>query len=387
MVIVVESTDAGIDNLIALSRIFLSKDGNGRDVGLGHCSSAALSDMTHIKPPIPKRKGPNPINFLILLKIRNKKPLSIYAIYKIGNGIPCYTEDMKNFADKAKATLKAINDLRPVDSNKGTFGHAYILGGSLEYSGAPYLSYSASSAYRGGIGYAHLALPRSLIHPFMLKDPQAILTPMSEHEDGFLKYNEEELSSICNKAKGIAFGMGAGVSIEVANITKYLLKHYSGVLLFDADALNSISEYALTGLLKEHVGQLILAPHLREFSKLSGLPLEEVEAKQKELAEEYAAKWNCILVLKSYKTYVSDGKETYEVSEGNSGLAKAGSGDLLSGLIIGLSWAYPALPLLDLAATGSYVLGKAAENVSKKRGGKEFATTAFDIVNAIPEVF
>ena len=85
---------------------------------------------------------------------------------------------MKYFADKANAVLKAINGLRPTDSNKGTFGHAYIIGGSLQYSGAPYLTYSASSAYRGGIGYAHLALPRSLIPSFMLKDPQAIIAPI-----------------------------------------------------------------------------------------------------------------------------------------------------------------------------------------------------------------
>ena len=293
---------------------------------------------------------------------------------------------MKYFADKANAVLKAINGLRPTDSNKGTFGHAYIIGGSLQYSGAPYLSYSASSAYRGGIGYAHLALPKSLTPSFMLKDPQAIITPMNEDEDGFLKYDEAELSSICNKAKGIAFGMGVGISKDAADIAIYLLKHYSGVLLFDADALNSIAEYSLTGLLKEHIGQLVLTPHLKEFSRLSGLPLEVVEARQEELAKEYASRWNCVLVLKSHKTYVSDGKETYELAEGNSGLAKAGSGDLLSGLIIGLSWAYPSLSLLDLAATGSYVLGKAAENVSKKHGGIEFATTAFDIVNAIPEV-
>ena len=250
---------------------------------------------------------------------------------------------MKHFADKANAVLKAINGLRPTDSNKGTFGHAYIIGGSLQYSGAPYLTYSASSAYRGGIGYAHLALPKSLIPSFMLKDPQAIITPMNEDKDGFLKYDKGELSTICNKAKGIAFGMGVGISKDAADIAIYLLKHYSGVLLFDADALNSIAEYSLTGLLKEHIGQLVLTPHLKEFSRLSGLPLEVVEARQEELAKEYASRWNCVLVLKSHKTYVSDGKETYELAEGNSGLAKAGSGDLLSGLIIGLSWAYPSL--------------------------------------------
>lgn len=292
---------------------------------------------------------------------------------------------MENFADKAKATLEAINALRPADSNKGTFGHAYIIGGSFAYSGAPYLSYSASAAYRGGIGYAHLALPKSLIPAYMLKDPQAILTPMEE-ENGFLKFNKDELDALLKNAKGIAFGMGAGNNIETFKIAEYLLNNYHGVLLLDTDALNAIAKYGTTDCLNNHVGQLIITPHLLEFSRLSGIDVKEVGAKQKELDEEFARKWNCVFVLKSHHTYASDGTTTYEITSGNSGLAKAGSGDLLSGLIIGLSWAHPSVSALKLSSFACTILGKAAEKIAHSRAGITFATTAADIISAIGSV-
>ena len=282
-------------------------------------------------------------------------------------------------------TLLEIESLRIRESNKGTYGHAYIIGGSFSYSGAPYLSYGASAAYRMGIGYAHLAIPKSLVPAYMLKDPQAIITSMDE-SNGFLRFNKEEFDALMKDAKGIAFGMGAGNNEETAKVAQYLLSNFGGMLLLDADALNSIASYGYLGNLERHVGPLVLTPHLKEFSRLTGIAIDEIEARQKELAKEFAKKWNCVLALKSHRTYVSDGESTYEVSAGNSGLAKAGSGDLLSGLIIGLSWAYPSIPLIKIATLGCSLLGKAAEYVSKNNGGLEFATTAFDIINAIPMI-
>ena len=296
-----------------------------------------------------------------------------------------YNVSMVNFEAIFKQTLGSIEALRKRGSNKGSYGHSYILGGSLQYSGAPYLSYSASLSYRGGIGYVHLALPKSIVPAYILKDPQALITPMEE-KDGFLKFDKDKLDAIMGKAKGIAFGMGVGNNIETAKIAEYLLNSYHGVLILDADALNAIAKFNLTGLLFSHVGPLVISPHLLEFSRLTGIDVKEVEAKQRELAKEYAKKWNCTIVLKSFFTYVSDGEETYEITSGNSGLAKAGSGDLLSGLIVGLTWAYPNMGMLELSSFASYLLGKAADQVARKRNGVGFATNAEDIVKAIGDV-
>ena len=281
-------------------------------------------------------------------------------------------------------TLREIESLRPAASHKGNYGKVTILGGSSAYPGAPLLSASASLAYRGGSGYVTLALPKSLIPSARGLNPELLLESVNEDSEGFLSPNEEDYSKVL-RSDAIAFGMGTGWRTSTKEIALSLINHCTSCLLLDADALNSLSgekEFVCP----PHSCALILTPHLKEFSRLSGIEVSEVEKHQKELCEEYARKWNCVLVLKSNTTAISDGSSTYWVTSGNAGLAKAGSGDTLSGLIVGLAWASKKIPWVKLAATASTWMGKAAENFAKEHNGLSFLLTPEDVVKEIPKV-
>ncbi len=266
---------------------------------------------------------------------------------------------------------------RKRNSHKGSYGKAAIVAGSIEYTGAAYLSTAA--CLRSGVGYTTLFLPKELLPYYVLKAPEALLCPLCEGSR--YAFNEESMQKLLGY-DAIAYGMGMGVSEEVYLGVQWLLKHYGGKLLLDADGLNSVAKYG-QGSLQNSKCQVLLTPHVKEFSRLSGASVEEIEKRGVELAQEFAKTQGVTLALKNALTAVTDGKRTAFNAAGNSGQAKGGTGDVLSGLTVGLL-AQGMLPF-EGVLLGSYLVGRSAEIAVEELG--EYSLTASDCIANVGKAF
>lgn len=246
---------------------------------------------------------------------------------------------------------------RSGDCNKGDFGYIALIGGSLRYGGAAKLANMAAAAMRGGAGVVKLAVPRDIalsVAPYLL---ESTLFPLSS-KDGELTFDQEELEELLHNVNSAAFGMGCGTGDGVKQTLCYLLKNFYGSLVVDADGLNCLAQMGV-GLLDECAPKVILTPHAKEFARLSGTDTQTVIEQGTELSERFAAEHRVILLLKGATTAITDGKDTLLVKRGCAGMATAGSGDVLSGVIAALC-GYNT-NLLHATATAAYVNGLAGE--------------------------
>lgn len=269
---------------------------------------------------------------------------------------------------------------RPNFSNKGTYGYTALIGGSKRYSGAVRLAGMANAAMRAGAGVVKVALPGALYHDLLSLILESTVFPLSDR-DGEAVFNEAELAELVANVKTVAFGMGIGVSEETSKILTYLLKNYKGRLIIDADGLTMLSRMDRS-VLKGAAGKVVLTPHLKEFERLTGKPMQEILAAPVDIAREYASETNTIVLLKGPSTIITDGRVTYITDAGCPGMATAGSGDVLSGI---LSAVCANGELVRAVAVGAYINGKAGELAQEKYGA--ISMVASDTVECIPEVF
>lgn len=264
---------------------------------------------------------------------------------------------------------------RRKNTNKGSFGTAVILAGSVRYSGAPFLS--AAAALRCGCGYTRLALPASIFPHAVGKIPEVILTRAPD-EDGFLAFDREFLDGLLG-ANAIAVGMGSGVTRGLYDSVAYLLTNYKGTLILDADALNALAEYG-TDILCEKSCRVILTPHPGEFARLFGKTIPEVLADGISLARFYSCSFGVTILLKGHASIITNGRSVLLNAEGTPALAKGGSGDVLSGIIASLAARGVNAP--EAAACGAYLLGRAGVLAAEELG--EYSVCATDVVAALP---
>ena len=269
-------------------------------------------------------------------------------------------------------------------SNKSDYGYVALIGGSLRYSGAVRLAAMASAAVRSGAGVVKTAAPASLCPLIAPQSLEATLFPMPE-KDGELLFDEESLAALVRGIRAAAFGMGAGLSSETEKIVRWLLTHFSGTLVIDADGLNALSRMEDgKRLLRESAARVILTPHAMEFCRLLGLPrdtgVREVLENPIPQAQAYARETGATVLLKGPATVVTDGERTVLVDRGCPGMATAGSGDVLSGVLAALcgSCGDP----LTAAASAAWVAGRAGELAEAEFGAVSMA--AGDTVGKLP---
>ena len=263
-------------------------------------------------------------------------------------------------------------------SNKSTYGYVGLIGGSARYIGAVKLAALANAAMRGGAGVVKLAAPGSLCVALRPEVLEATLFPLSER-DGDLVFNAAELEAYVKGLKAIAFGMGAGLSAETGRLLTWLLQNYTGALVIDADGLNALAK-AEKALLKNAACRVLLTPHNMEFSRLSGHSVAEIAADPIPLARAYARETGVTLLLKGPATVITDGDRVLLTDRGCPGMATAGSGDVLSGVLAALC-GYNA-DLLLAAAAGAWINGRAGELAQAEIG--EISMTAGDTAAHIP---
>ena len=260
-----------------------------------------------------------------------------------------------------KREIKNLFPKRKKHTNKGDYGKVMLIGGSKNLNGAILLSANALSPLLLGCGYSCIGIPRSLHLLYALKNLENIYYFFDDN-DGNIVFNEEQIKKILHYDV-ISIGMGIGVSEEVYKIISYLLKNYSNKLLIDADGLNSLAKYGVD-ILINHKCEVILTPHLKEFSRLINLSIEEINEKYVDFAMFFAKKYNINLVLKSNVTLITNGNETYLNVNGTPALAKGGSGDVLSGIISGVLT--KENDTLFECAAGCYILGRCSELACEK---------------------
>lgn len=265
------------------------------------------------------------------------------------------------------------------DSHKGAYGYVGILGGCREYAGAVKLANLSASALRAGAGVATLIVPQSLsqsVSPYLLESTLATMPDC----DGKMIADLAKLDAILAGKKALAVGMGWGTSPDYAILLEHILRTKELSLVIDADGLNTLATMDQS-LLKTTRCRVLLTPHCKEFERLSRYSVEEIRKDPIGCATSYALQNRVCLLLKGPCTVVTDGNETILVNRGCAGMATAGSGDVLSGILAGLLGYAPLSPLT--AACGAYVAGLAGELAQAKTN--PVSMVASDTVSKISE--
>ena len=265
-------------------------------------------------------------------------------------------------------------------AHKGTYGYTALIGGSRKYCGAIRLAAMANAAMRSGAGVVKLAVP-DLLYPVIVPAVlESTLFPLRDNGEEIL-FEEKAAAELIANIRTAAFGMGIGTGDGAARLLEYLLEHFSGRLIVDADGLTLLSRLGKDRIRKASCS-LILTPHLKEFSRLSGLEIGEIQAAPIVSAETYARENGVILLLKGPSTIITDGKTTYLTDTGCPGMATAGSGDVLSGILAAVASFAPD-PLLGTAAA-AWINGKAGEAAQDRMGS--VSMTAGDTAACVPEI-
>lgn len=287
---------------------------------------------------------------------------------------------MDDFRKITEEDVKSLFNKRDRDCNKGSFGYVGIMGGCPSYSGAVKLANMAQAALRSGCGVSRLIVPESIsnsVSPYLL---ESTLYQIPCDENGMMTMPPLNAFS---KLKALSVGMGWGISDIYPEILRNIFKKLNLNLILDADALNTLgSNKMYLEYLLETECKVVLTPHLMEFSRLSGYSIEEIKANKVKLAKEFSNKYHAILLLKGADTVVTDGNNVIICDRGTPGMATAGSGDVLSGILTGLLGYLPAT--VETVAAGAFINGMAGELAADKY--TEISMTAGDTVSMISNV-
>ena len=274
---------------------------------------------------------------------------------------------------------KSLLPQRPENSHKGTFGKVLNIAGSLNYQGAAYLS--SIAALKAGAGYITLASIQSVLNNIAAKTPDITFLPLRDSynqciaSDGFL-----EIKDTSKNYTVISIGSGLSSKPAVTAFVDEALKELSETnmpVIIDADALNAIANLSVTKL----PAVSVITPHPKELSRLLNVPVEEIQNDRVQYAKFASKKFAATVVLKGKDTVIASGEDIFINTTGNSALAKAGSGDVLTGIISG--FAAQGLDIKNAAILGVYIHGFTGELASKVL--TEYSVLASDLLNYIPE--
>lgn len=259
--------------------------------------------------------------------------------------------------------MKNLLPKREENSNKGTFGTVLNVAGCNKYRGAAYLS--SCAALKVGAGKVVLASQERVLDSIAEKCPEIILQ---------LRKDVKSL----NDYSSVVLGCGLSTDRSAKQIFKKILNLTQNVnlpLVIDADGLNILSEENLK--LNKNT---ILTPHPKEMARLMGVEVGEILKESEKWVKKCSEKYNCVAVLKMHKTLVCFENNFYENNSGNSALAKAGTGDVLAGMIGG--FLAQGMSCFDAAKLSVYLHGRAGELASFDLS--EYGVLASDVLKYIP---
>jgi hydroxyethylthiazole kinase-like uncharacterized protein yjeF len=280
---------------------------------------------------------------------------------------------------------KALSDRpRPADSNKGRFGHILVIGGARGKSGAPCMS--SVAALRAGAGLVTAAVAQSILPTIASVTPELMTVPLLEGAQGEISSRNLEgalLGPILEKKSVVAIGPGLGEEKEAVDFFLGLLERTSVPMVIDADALNALAAHP--GKLNGRGRLLVLTPHPGEMARLAGMSIKEVEANREGLARQFATSNGVTLVLKGWRTLIAhpDGRIAINTT-GNPGMAKGGSGDILTGIVAAMLGQYPEQPA-EAVEAAVYLHGLAGDFAVRCQD--QHTLLAMDTVSHLYEAF
>ena len=288
----------------------------------------------------------------------------------IGISTDSICEDQEIVRTAGKDIYRKMLPDRPEDSNKGTYGRLLVIAGSKGMAGAAYLN--AHAAYMTGAGLVRIYTSSDNREILQTLLPEAIITTYEE-------YNKEELLSLLTWADSVCIGSGLGMSRLSEKILKTVIEYVKVPCLIDADGLNLLAEN------KNYLNQMaerrfVITPHMKEMSRLTGISVEELKADRIQILKDFISRYRITCVLKDSRTLIASEEKGIRMNlTGNSAMAKAGSGDVLAGVISG--WMVQGKEAEDAAELGTYIHGLSGDLAKIEKG--VYSVMARDLIEYI----
>ncbi len=329
------------------------------------CRSDAIVTFTALKPGI-------------VFSALTRGPI---VVANIGSPEEAITSELNLYWN---APPQLLRERRSLNSNKGLYGHTLIIGGSLGKSGAPTMT--SLAALRVGAGLVTTAIPKGVLPIVAGGIPELMTEPLDENAVGAVSASALDnagCGELLERKDVVALGPGIGRHEDNVNAIRDFVSRLSVPLVLDADGLNAFDGQA--HLLDGNKRPLVLTPHPGEMARLIGKTVREVEANRISIARSFARQHNVILVLKGWRTLIAapDGN-IWVNTTGNPGLAKAGSGDVLTGIIAGLIAQNPN-QVPDAVRAGVYLHGLAADCALAHQTERTMIAT--DVIGSLPQAF
>ena len=275
--------------------------------------------------------------------------------------------------------VTAIIPTRHPRSNKGSFGRVFAFVGSSGMPGAAVLS--ATAAYKTGAGYVYTCVIPSVAQVLQNNLKEAVTYIVPEYDGYYCRESFDAIANELDNSDVIMMGPGIGHKPHVSEFVFRLIETAESCLVIDADGLNAVSEDV--NILKRLKAPCIITPHPGEMSRLTGLSISNILNNTIQIASDFSREFGVVTLLKDARTVVADPSgQNYINISGSSALAKAGSGDILTGIIA--SFVSQGLDPFTAAKLGAYVHGKAGESAGKELSNH--GVLASDLLDHIPKV-
>jgi NAD(P)H-hydrate epimerase len=282
--------------------------------------------------------------------------------------------------------FRALPLARDPVANKGTYGHALIVAGSLGKSGAAILS--ARGTLRSGAGLVTVATPESVLQVVAAGMPEMMTAPLAATEAGTASLRSLEYGRFAEIARGksvLAIGPGLSMHSETQQFIRAVVAATELPIILDADGLNAYAGMA------DHLNQrkaslIALTPHPGEMARLLGGTAKDVQARRLDAALEAAGRWRAHVILKGFHTILATPSgNSYINTTGNPGMATGGTGDALTGILAGLTAQFGTEDWPRVLSLGVYLHGLAGDIAAARVG--QAPLIASDLIEAIPEAY
>lgn len=270
---------------------------------------------------------------------------------------------------------------RRPNTHKGDYGKANVIAGSQGLTGAAILT--SRAALRTGLGLLKLYIPESLNILITTSVPEVVTIPLQEMRKGTIGLNHiNRIIEDTEHATVLAIGPGCGNTTELAETIRRILLEVDKPIVIDADGLNALSRNV--SWLNNKKAPVVITPHPGEMARLTGMTTAEINRRPIEVARDFATKWDVVVVLKGSRTIIAlPSGEVYVNINGNPGMATAGTGDILTGMITG--FIAQGLSPVDAVLVGVYLHGLAGDLMAEMKG--ERGLLAGDIIEGMTYAF
>ncbi len=263
--------------------------------------------------------------------------------------------------------FKGLLPNRQLNSHKGTYGRIGVIAGSPGMTGAPYLA--SMAALRSGAGLVYNIVPSSIADIMSTKHTEVIVRSYE---------NNSECLSHLKDLDGILVGPGLGMNEEKRELVKSILREFKGPVVLDADGINVIDD---VDTIRNRNDFTVITPHPGELARLLGRSIHDIQKDRIYYSKYSSDKYNVISILKGHETIAAHKDMLYINKSGNPGMATAGSGDVLAGMII--SFICQGISAFDSSVLGVYSHGLAGDLAKVSKG--EYGLIAGDILSNIPK--